>query len=301
MKKYIFYIVLFFAAVVAVDLIYGRVANYMVTHAKGGETKKLVDLCENDHYDMLIMGSSKAHHNYIPQVFRDSLGMSCYNAGYDGNGIILAYGILSLIDDERLPKVIVYDAKQQFDIYQYSGDGDHTRYYQKLKTFYGNPAVDEVIGNISEYDVLKLHSSLYRTNGNLVSMLLGFLRDSPKDKNYGYIPAIGFLTEDNEQEKDYTDNIDSLKIEYFKRFVELTKERNIELIAVFSPEYNTPFADDFKPIREICSKEGVAVLDYFEDPSFQKIELFKDHCHLNEDGAKLFSEMIVADIQKINH
>ena len=143
----------------------------MIIHAKGGSTKQMVDICENNHYDIIVMGSSKAHHNYIPQVFSDTLGMSCYNAGCDGNGIILAYGILSLIEEERLPKLIVYDVKQQFDIYHYNGDGDYTRYYQMIKKYYDNPYVKEVIEDISPKDLLKLHSGFYRTNGDFVNIL----------------------------------------------------------------------------------------------------------------------------------
>ena len=73
MKKYIIYIVVFFAIVTAVDLAFGKVCDSITTHAKGGTTKQLVDLCVKDQYDILVMGSSKAHHNYIPQVFTDSL------------------------------------------------------------------------------------------------------------------------------------------------------------------------------------------------------------------------------------
>ena len=298
MRKFLLNIVFFIVAVIAVDLVYGKATDYMITHAKGGSIKKLVDLCKNDKYDILIMGSSKAHHNYIPKIFKDSLNMTCYNAGYDGNGIILAYGILSMIDDSRLPKLIVYDVKQQFDIYQYQGDGDYTRYYKDLKKFFGNPVVDEIIKSISHEDLIKMHSGLYRTNGDLVYMVSGIFHASNTDQNFGYKPAVGMLSDGSEQNKDYKDEIDSLKIEYFKKFVELTKRKRIELVVVFSPEFNTPFERDFLPIRHICAEKGVTILDYFEDPSFQKMKFFKDHCHLNEDGAIVFSNMIIPEIKK---
>ena len=299
MKKYILYIVVLFAAVVFVDLVYGQAVNYMTSNAKSGATKRTIDLCKNSCYDMLIMGSSKAHHNYNPQVFRDILGFTCYNAGYDGNGIILAYGILSQIDDEQLPRVIVYDVKQQFDIYQYSGDGDHTRYYQYLKPFYGNPSVDEIIGSISHVDVFKMHSSLYRTNGDLMNIVSGYLKHVPKDSNMGFQPMVGLIDDVSEQEKDYSDEIDGLKIDYFKKFVALTKDKGIELFVVFSPEYNTPFSKDLNPIREICLTEGITLLDYFDEPSFMKKELFKDHCHMNENGAMAYSMALASDIQRL--
>lgn len=299
MKKYIIYIAVFFAVVAAVDFGFGKACDYMTTHAKGGATKQLVDLCEKDHYDMLVMGSSKAHHNYIPQVFTDSLGLTCYNAGYDGNGIILAYAILSMIDDNRLPKLIVYDVKQQFDIYHYDGDGDYTRYYQKLKKFIDEPVVTEIVESISKADVTKLHSGLVRYNGDLLFTLSGFLRGEKKGNNYGYAPMKGQLEESDVQEKDYSNELDTLKMEYFRKFIELTKERNVDLIVVFSPEFNTPYAEDLLPIRKLCKAEDVTVVDLFEDESYQRIELFVDHCHMNEVGAKMLSEAMVKEIKSI--
>ncbi len=297
MKKYIIYIVVFFAVVVAVDFGFGKICDYLTIHAKGGVTKQFVDLCEKDHYDMLVMGSSKAHHNYIPQVFTDSLGYTCYNAGYDGNGIILAYAILSMIDDDRLPKLIVYDVKQQFDIYHYDGDGDYTRYYQKFKMFVDEPVVAEIVERISKADVVKLKSGLVRYNGDLVFTLSGFLKHERKDNNNGYDPMKGLLEDITVQEKDYSNEIDTLKMSYFRKFIEMTKEKKVDLIVVFSPEFNTPYAEDFWPVRELCEEEGISVIDLFEDQSYQNKDLFVDHCHMNESGARILSRAMVSEIE----
>lgn len=300
MKKYFLNITIFFAVVISIDYVFGKVCDNMLLHAKGGENKQLVDLCRNDHYDMLIMGSSKAHHNYIPRVFTDALSFSCYNAGYDGNGIILAYGILSLMDEDKLPKLIIYDVKQQFDIYSYNGDGDYTRYYQKIKKFYGNAAVDSIIGSIDEQDLIKLRSGLVRYNGDLLNTISNYFKTSGKDGRYGYKPAVGQLEDDIPQEKDYSEDLDVIKMNYFKKFIQFTKEKGIDLIVVFSPEYKTPFSDDFQPIRDLCNLEGVQVIDCFEEQDFQRIEYYKDHCHLNEIGSKVFTEKIVTILSQNN-
>lgn len=299
MKSFLLKILFFFSVVAIVDFSFGKGCDYMTDHAKGGATKQLIDLCKKDQYDVLIMGSSKAHHNYKPQAFMDSLGMSCYNAGYDGNGIILAYGILSMIDDDRLPKLIIYDVKQQFDFSLYSGDGDYTRYYKKLKTFYREPVVNEIIRSISRKDLFKMHSGLFRYNGELLHVSSGFLRGSVFDYNYGYEPLIGMLTDDAPQEKDYSNQIDSLKCSYFRKFIELTKIKKIETVVVFSPEYNSPFSDDFKFIRELCESYGVKVIDHFDSSSFHNKQLFYDHCHLNKQGAEMFTDIIINDIKQL--
>lgn len=298
MKRFISYIILFVVAVVVIDQMVGYLSDYMVVHARSGSVKQLYDLCENNHYDMLVMGSSKAHHNYIPQVFSDSLGMSCYNAGYDGEGIILAYGILSLIDDDRLPELIVYDAKLQFDLYQIDQDGDHTRYYSKLRPFYGRPEIGGIIRDISRIDYMKLHSGLYRTNGKLPGIISSFIRGSKEDPNNGFESAAGILNDSNVAERDYQLVVDSLKVRYLCKFVKLANEKNVRLIVVFSPEFNTPYAADYQIIRDICTASGVTVLDYFDSPEYQDIGLFTDHCHMNEKGARTFSMQLASAINK---
>ena len=172
-----------------------------------------------------------------------------------------------MIDEDRLPKLIVYDVKQQFDIYHYGGDGDYTRYYQKLKIFIDEPVVSEIVKSISKEDVVKLKSGLVRYNGDLFFTLSGFLKRGRKDNNNGFIPMKGKLENSDEQEKDYSNEIDTLKMNYFRKFIDLTKEKNIELIVVFSPEFNTPYAEDFQPIQQLCEAEGVATIDLFEDLS----------------------------------
>ena len=102
MKKYIVRIILFFAIVVLVDFVVGWAGDYLQTHAKGGDTKAINDLVKKDQHDILILGSSRAHHHYDTPFLSDTLNLDVYNAGYDGNGVILAYGILQMILESEL-------------------------------------------------------------------------------------------------------------------------------------------------------------------------------------------------------
>ena len=88
MKKYLLKIGLFFAIVLLVDLSFGFTCKYLVAHAKGG-TIKQVDVTVNEQKaDIVILGSSRAHHHYVPAVLKDTLGLTAYNGGVDGNGLL---------------------------------------------------------------------------------------------------------------------------------------------------------------------------------------------------------------------
>ena len=39
--------------------------------------------------DLLVFGSSRANHHYVPEVFEDSLKLTFYNTGKDGSGIFI--------------------------------------------------------------------------------------------------------------------------------------------------------------------------------------------------------------------
>ena len=97
MKEFIIKVFIFFTLVVFVDYLFGVVCSFMIKESKGGVTRQMHNLCFEDQYDILIMGSSRAHHHYVPEIIADSLGATVYNSGQDGNGFILHYGVLQMV------------------------------------------------------------------------------------------------------------------------------------------------------------------------------------------------------------
>ena len=85
------YVAIFFAIVAVVDFSLGRTFHFLQARA-GGITGAEYYVCEKVTEDIIIMGSSRASHHYVPEIISEELGMSCFNAGRDGNGIILQYG-----------------------------------------------------------------------------------------------------------------------------------------------------------------------------------------------------------------
>ena len=67
--------------------------------------------------NILIFGSSRAAHHYVPSILSDSLDMSCYNCGLDGNGIIYGYGKLKTITARYYPKIVILDIQPTFDLF----------------------------------------------------------------------------------------------------------------------------------------------------------------------------------------
>ena len=105
MKKYLLKIALFFALMAVIDVACGWIFGILRSKARGGQTHKneyISNVCEDD---ILILGSSKADHHYVPSVFEDSLGLTCYNAGEMGCGIIPAYVRYKMVSQRHKPKL----------------------------------------------------------------------------------------------------------------------------------------------------------------------------------------------------
>lgn len=300
MKKYLLNIVLFFFIIAIVDILFGKSMDYMHFRAKGGGEKEMNDVCFNNRYDILVMGSSRAHHHYVPEIISDSLSMSCYNTGKDGNGIILMYGIYQLVMNQYKPLLIIYDVAKGFDIYENPEDQNNTRYVSRLKPFSNEPHIDEVFKLLSWQEWCKTFSSLYRFNSTSLATVRNYLFERPYntdgfdalDQVMNYEPTT-FETED-------TGVLDSLKINFFKRFICSTKDNGIALICVLSPRYRPVSSERYKPIIDLCSEYKVPFLDYYGDTTLSvHREYFNDATHLNDLGARLFSSLLVQRLKTL--
>ena len=63
--------------------------------------------------DVVVIGSSKASHHYVPQMLEDSLGMTAYNCGQDGCFFLYQNCIINMLLDRRVPKKIIWDVQPE--------------------------------------------------------------------------------------------------------------------------------------------------------------------------------------------
>ena len=295
MRRYITKILLFFLLVAALDLVFGKVCNYMFSHPKGGETKVLQYLVNDCDKDILIMGSSRAHCHYDDKMIEDSLGISCYNAGVEGNGVIMMYGLYKLM--KHKPKIIIYDVEPSFDVMEYAEDQNNTRYISVLK-FFSTKDVDDILRTLSPMLTLKNKSSLYRYNTRFITVVKDYLRGAPFG-HYGFAPAFGEMSEEPVPVEGKLVKVDPTKYSFFERFIESTQKDGVVLLVVASPKYGFE-GGSLEPIKRLCSQNDIRFLDYSNDAHFQKLKYFKEPMHMNETGAKEYTSKIIALLQQSN-
>ena len=192
------------------DLTAGYLGDYWFFHSRGGSNKRTIALVE-DRHDIIVFGSSRAHHHYDTPMMSDSLGVDVYNAGYTGNGVVLAYGLLEILLEKYKPSLVLFDVEPSFDINIYPPDNHHVRYVGGLKPFYKHDPIKDIIRDISEEEWNKVHSGLLRYNSNLINTLGCYLLGNSSIMK-GYEPLDGHMS--GELGTDTTVNdIDDFKIE----------------------------------------------------------------------------------------
>lgn len=294
MKKFIFHIILFFIAVVFIDLVYGEVCSYLFSHSKGGPTKTNYYIAKESNEPIMMMGSSRMHHHYNPDIVESITGLRAFNAGVDGNGIVLQYGMLKLIIERYSPQIIVYDVSR-FDFYL----DDNTKYLENLKPFYGEPSINEIFENVSTSSVIKMKSSLYQYNSKFINLLSDYFIKRDGVLNHGYKPLYSTMPENDLMENAEEVEIDSLKLSYLKSFIKVCRENNIEILFFISPTYNKYITSDYYTVfKNVCYEQSVPLFDFSEDKDFiNNKEYYKDFTHLNNYGADIYSKK-VSDIIK---
>lgn len=290
MKKYLIKIVLFFVAVAVIDILFGIVCQYMNDHSKGGGVKSRYYVCKESDEDVLVFGSSRAKHHYVPDVIEDSLHMTCYNTGEDGNGIIMCYGFLKMITERYNPKLIIYDVSG-FDMFE----DDNMKYLDLMKPFYYEKGIDSIFWSVEPKTRIMMLSNLYRYNttclrviGNYIHPMTSYPKGySALHKTMNYEPVIKA-----EQEK----IVDTLKIRYFENFIRLTQNKNILLVCCVSPSYKASVDDSkYAPIKHLCEQYRVPFLYYGSEPEITNNKnYFQDRTHMNDNGARLYSGKLMS-------
>lgn len=300
MKRFIINILLFFAIIAIVDCGVGFVGNYLQSHSKSGVTRKTNDLVINDSHDVLILGSSRACHHYDAPFMSDTLGLDVYNAGFDGNGVILSYGLLAMMLERYQPKLVVFDVEPAFDINVYAADNNHKRYIATLKPYYKDAYVKDVIKDVSNEEWYKTHSGMIRYNTTIITKAVDCIIGGA-DMDKGYIPLQGTNTLEPKGGGS-TPTIDDFKLGYVEKLLRLAQVQDVPIIVVASPKYGMKSSEGVRPVRKICERCDVPFIDYYADDEFmQHKEWFKEQMHLNANGARVFSSRMIGEIKYYMH
>jgi hypothetical protein len=220
------------------------------------------------------------------------------------------YGVAGIVTRHYRPKLWIMDVGSALE----RGPVLTGRLSCFLPYVDGEPVAREVVALRSKHESIRLWSRTYRYNSLVLSLLsprlgkrvhprLGFL---PLQGIYNSTPTTT-LAEEKRVPVITPAPMDTLKLRYLRRAVDLLRARGINVIAVRSPRYlETPAQERYSQnegieMQQLFGRMNVRVLDLsaarverFRDP-----HLFNDGAHLNETGAIIFTHLLADSLKAI--
>lgn len=297
MNRFLVKATLFIFIVWVIDAALDPFFQYLVSHAKGGDTKRIEYICRHTSEDLLIFGSSRAIHHYDPFLLEDSLNLSCHNCGKNGNGIILFYGWYKMIQKRYSPSYILYEVTPSFDLLP----SDNMTYLPGLRYWYDYQGIDSIFWKVDSNERYKMQLNSYQYNSQFLQLIMDNIKPLQQDaKGYrplqGEMPYDPSVTSDNKKEYVY----DSLKLYYLERLVQDCQLSGTQLIFAASPLYkNMDGTHVFAPIKNLCMRYGLPFINHYNDTTFNKEKsYFKDRAHMNQKGAEAYTQTIIKELKQ---
>ena len=288
MKRFLIKTIAFFVVIAVADIVAGIGLDWLTTQARAGFTRRDNYICDSLRTDILLSGSSRCVRHYNPQIISELCGSSCYNSGQMGNGIILNYGRLLMINERSKPKLVIYDVTPKFDYLE--GEDNH-RYLTWLKGHYDRAGVADIFASVDNTEKYKMVSQLYRYNSRIFEILADVLSPMSSINSDGFSPLKGKMDKLKIKEKKHEKEkyiVDSIKMKYLQEYINLVGSHNI--VFVVSPIWYGMDTMQLRPLKELCEEKGIILIDFSNDPKYvHKDEFFKNGSHMNAKGADEFT------------
>lgn len=277
-----------------IDQVYGYAINQLRLKVAGGTVGKNMYVCDSVKSDVLIFGSSRARMGYDPVIIGDSLKMSCYNCGENGMGIIFDYARMKVITHRYMPKMVIIDV---LPILYIMKRDDDIIFLNEMRPWYNVDGVDSVFWKVDNTERYKMLSKMYCYHSKFLDYILNLHSKIPSN-GYDPAPSSKIISDCELNQKEPTDNVeDPLKMYYLERFIKDYRNKT-KLVFVVSPRYNFKTSKTVDPLRKLCNKYHILLLDHYADPKFvHDRSLHGDGNHFNEKGATLFSQTISKEIK----
>jgi len=288
------------AMLVAVDITVGVVSDRLMDKLPdfSGDLAKDNYRLRRLETDVVIIGSSRGSGHYVTSLLSDSLDayygehLSIYNASIAGKRANSNSCAAEVLIERYRPQLVIYDIFEKMICDPRVDDIEFSAPY-----YWKDTIVRRYLDDIGLRERILMKSSLYRYNGKLFRIASTI--SNPEAPNDGYEPNFGHhrdLTKnvDNDEEEISmpTEELDSYVLKHFEDVLRKYSSEKIPLVIVCSPRFCPK--DNNKRLAAICDQYGVPFLDFYDTPYFNDHpELFRDGKHMNDDGAHVFSAMLI--------
>lgn len=279
-----------FLMVFVLDRAIGAALEHFYFKERVGRGYRTTHIFRGTRADVLIFGSSRANHHYVPAIFQDSLDMTVYNAGLDGDFLLSQAAILEGVLERYSPRIVILDIMPSELAYN---PGNYDRLASLLPYYSNSPAIRSILNLKSRWLKLQMLSRIYPFNSLLLSIAKNNLSLNHEQEFRGYMPLTGDWHGEPQTISFNQSRIDSNNVKALMTCLTLAEKHSVEVFAVFSPIYERieekgdPF---FLKLEQILNAHGLRLYNFSQDTTFlNHPDLFRDVDHLNNRGAEEFS------------
>ena len=300
LKKFLISAAVVLAVVVVADWTIGKVVDRMLPAINNqGQIGCTYFALNEVEYPVLVVGSSRASHHYVPSIMRDSLGMEVYNIGRDGCFFSYNCCVIQSILDRYSPEILVWETSMAV----LSSDNDPL---ESLYPYYGkNKFVTECVDAECDWtERVPLVSNLYKYNSNLIRIVSRYAarKSYPEDKLNGYIPLPPKKWTPAERKASASETVevvDKIKVQRFKSVLSMALEKGVRQIVVNSPSYmaSDKVSESERQMQQICDSMGVTILNFARaEGIYDNIDCWVDYGHMSSTGAEIYTRRFVKAI-----
>ena len=232
--------------------------------------------------DTIIIGNSEAYSSFSPLEMWHAYGITSY---VSAKGAILmsdAYYILKEVLKTQSPKLVIFETDAVFPQKE-----DQTRRDRTI-----NNVIENESPLIKYHDVWKIQrpeNYFAPINYRWQSYSRGQM-DDPRTEGY---ESRNLVVSDGKNEVYRDGRINYWILKYMDKFVELCREKNIQVLFVTVPNILTTSKLNSQAIKNYCTSRNIPQIDFSEHPEFINIDWTKDTrdggVHMNTRGAKKVS------------
>lgn len=303
MKRFLIWISTVIITLFILDIVAGKLYSaYIKNHILPGEYGALEKILRHNDTDLLVLGSSVALISIDNKVLGDSLGLTTYNGGGNGQTFPFFTTMLKGALANRPPKQILLCVLPS----DFTSHGLGQR-YNIFAPYYGLRIadIDENLNKMDRHNTIFLQSTFYRLNKHWFRLFLyhftmpnilgqdgHFARPLPPAYPTKYSVSIGEISAERKKQ--------------LIEFLAICRRNHIKVTILFTPalihyaDLNDP-TNAVHQVQEIAARFNASVyVDSNLEPFTTDPSLFYDNIHLNIEGTKIYTDTVLTRL-KHNH
>ncbi|MDP2385112.1 MAG: hypothetical protein Q8M29_01955 [Bacteroidota bacterium] len=266
---------------------------------------------QQNNYDLLIIGSSRAEGHFNTKIIDSIVGCNSFNIGISGSNNAFTYGIYkTYLSKSKAPKIVVMNIDFHFSHHSSDTIYEFPRYFPYLDNEILYNELKQRDPRFYLFKYMPLYKLAFMGDKYLNIAARGYtgkpgIYDWDCYKGFQAINPIQFKDISKEDTSTYKGIILKENIDYLDSIISISKKNSTKVYIVVSPTYIkgskriVNLEEHMKGFEKVAKEREIPFMDYTKDSICYKGNLFADFYHMKKEGAVRFSSKFANDFKKL--